>query len=105
MALARKPVRKELPNCLICMGGEVTEEISAVSSSSPFALECNIDYFAELMEPFTVTLLRLLETLLNCPKALRTNPISSCLLWVMSGRGFQAMLQVYMPFLRRPGNT
>ena len=56
MALARKPVRKELPNCLICMGGEVTEEISAVSSSSPFALECNIDYFAELMEQLEKTL-------------------------------------------------
>lgn len=44
------PVRKKLPNCLICMGGEATEEISAVTQSSPYALECNVDYFAELME-------------------------------------------------------
>lgn len=50
MAIARQPVRKTLPNCLICMGGENTEEISSVATSSPFALECNIDYFAELME-------------------------------------------------------
>ena len=50
MAIVSKPVRKVLPNCLICMGGEDTEEISAATQSRPFALECNIDYFAELME-------------------------------------------------------
>jgi len=56
MAYASKPVRKVLPNCLICMGGEDTEEISVVTGTVPFALECNIDYFAELMEQLQTTL-------------------------------------------------
>ena len=48
--MAQQTVRKTLPNCLICMGGEETEEISRVVQIKPFALECNIDYFAEVME-------------------------------------------------------
>lgn len=32
------------------MGGEATEEISAVVQSLPYALECNVNYFAEVME-------------------------------------------------------
>lgn len=39
----------ELRNCLICMGGEETESIEQVKSSLPYALECNINYFAEVM--------------------------------------------------------
>ena len=58
MLLCHNPVRKELPNCLICMGGEKTLEISAAAIDAPFALECNIDYFAELMEKLQQTLHR-----------------------------------------------
>ncbi len=58
MALSCQQIRKVLPNCLICMGGEDTEEISIVAQSSPYALECNIDYFAELMEELQNSLYR-----------------------------------------------
>jgi len=58
MPLCHNTVRKVLPNCLICMGGEKTLEISAASVDAPFALECNIDYFAELMEKLQCTLHR-----------------------------------------------
>jgi len=58
MPFCHNPVHKVLPNCLICMGGEKTLEISAASVETPFALECNIDYFAELMESLQNTLQR-----------------------------------------------
>lgn len=58
MPFSKNPVRKVLANCLICMGGEETLEISAASVQSPFALECNVDYFAELMEELQSTLHR-----------------------------------------------
>jgi len=58
MPLCQNTIRKVLPNCLICMGGEETLEISAASHEAPFALECNIDYFAELMENLQRTLRR-----------------------------------------------
>jgi len=38
------------------MGGEKILEISAACVETPFALECNIDYFAELMEKLQRTL-------------------------------------------------
>jgi len=38
-----------LPNCLICMGGQETESIDTVKNFLPYALECNIDYFAQTM--------------------------------------------------------
>jgi len=35
-----------LQNCLVCMGGDETETIERVQRSLPYALECNIGYFA-----------------------------------------------------------
>lgn len=58
MPIRRQPVHKELPNCLICMGGEKTLEITTASVSEPYALECNIDYFAELMQSLRQSLHR-----------------------------------------------
>ena len=49
MSCADKSSGTVLPNCLICMGGESTLEISAASRSEPFALECNINYFTQVM--------------------------------------------------------
>jgi len=49
MSISQEPAHTALPNCLICMGGEDTLEISATAVSTPYALECNIDYFAEIM--------------------------------------------------------
>lgn len=40
----------DLSNCLVCMGGEETECLSAVREILPFALECNIGYFTSVME-------------------------------------------------------
>jgi len=42
--------KQSLPNCQICMGGERTEEITSVAQTLPYALECNVDYFAEIMQ-------------------------------------------------------
>jgi len=39
----------DLPNCLVCMGGEETETINKVRLSLPYALECNISYFCDVM--------------------------------------------------------
>ena len=36
--------------CFVCMGGENTLDISVASVTEPYALECNISYFAEVME-------------------------------------------------------
>ena len=49
MSCPDKSIRSVLRNCQICMGGESTLEISAACQSEPFALECNIDYFAQVM--------------------------------------------------------
>lgn len=47
-----------LPNCLICMGGESTLEITQASNEAPFALECNVDYFASVMQALSGSLHR-----------------------------------------------
>ncbi len=39
----------KLHNCLVCMGGEETESIDTVKVGLPYALECNITYFADIM--------------------------------------------------------
>lgn len=39
----------DLRNCLICLGGEETESIDRVKLSLPYALECNTNYFADVM--------------------------------------------------------
>jgi len=38
------------------MGGERTEEITSVVQTLPYALECNVDYFAEIMQHLQSTL-------------------------------------------------
>lgn len=58
MLSSENPARNILPNCQICMGGEQTLEISAASQSEPFALECNINYFAQVMEELQSSLHR-----------------------------------------------
>ena len=39
----------DLSNCLVCMGGEETETLPSVRDHLPYALECNIDYFVQVM--------------------------------------------------------
>ncbi len=53
-----KPVHNPLSNCLICMGGENTLDISVARLQQPFALECNIDYFANVMQGLRTSLHR-----------------------------------------------
>ncbi len=50
-----------LPNCLICMGGESTLEITEAIQSEPFALECNVEYFANVMQELRGSLHRFEE--------------------------------------------
>lgn len=38
-----------LDNCRICTGGDETQPIQTVRKSLPFALECNIEYFCDVM--------------------------------------------------------
>ncbi len=49
MTFHHKGKATELSNCLICMGGQETESITAVRELLPYALECNIDYFTSVM--------------------------------------------------------
>ena len=48
--------KNDLRNCLICMGGEETESIDQVKQSLPYALECNINYFADIMRALSSSL-------------------------------------------------
>lgn len=43
-------IESSLDNCLICMGDEETESISSVRHTLPYALECNMGYFAAVMQ-------------------------------------------------------
>lgn len=47
--VAKAQSGQSLANCYVCMGGEETENIVAVTNRLPYALECNISYFAEIM--------------------------------------------------------
>lgn len=46
----------DLRNCLICLGGEETESIDRIKLSLPYALECNTNYFADVMRHLSTSL-------------------------------------------------
>ncbi len=61
MPQKHNPVHNVLSNCLICMGGASTLEITAACESEPFALECNIEYFTDVMQELQGSLQRFEE--------------------------------------------